>query len=382
MNDISKSPHLDFTRVENGALAGRYLSRYWQPIAVSKDYKQGVPKRVKSIGRFYTLYRGEDGALRLSQDRCPHRSTSLAYGWVEGNDIRCRYHGWKFDGNGQGKEFPAETATYASKICLKTYPVTEYLGVIFAFLGDGDPPPMWSFPELEDESRGELLITAVNLPYNFFQRIENDHDEVHAHFTHPQMAAYGVNEIPRITGRETEYGLISIASRKDGATMEAHGFMPNILFRQVPIVHDKEKMTIHLAWRVPIDDTNTLSVMINRVAKVDQGVLDRGKTMEDPEVIAARVMACEMQLDDIDPSYPLLAVVQDTVSMGGQGVIVDRSMENLGQSDRGIALLRRIWMREMGALERGEPLKQWYRPDNFSFNELPALGGSSSSLDD
>ncbi|MDB5575702.1 MAG: hypothetical protein JWR80_878 [Bradyrhizobium sp.] len=381
MNDISKSAHLDFTRVENGAIAGRYLSCFWQPIGVSKDYEQGVPKRVKSIGTFYTLYRGEDSALRLTQDRCPHRSTSLAYGWVEGNDIRCRYHGWKFDGNGRGKEFPAETATYASKICLKTYPVKEYLGVVFAFLGDGDPPAMWSFPELEDESRGELIVTAVNLPYNYFQRVENDHDEVHAHYTHPQMESYGLSEMPRITGRETEYGLISIATRKSGPVMEAHGFMPNILFRQVPIVHDKEKMTIHLAWRVPIDDTNTLSVMINRVAKVDQGVLDRGKTMEDPAVLAARVMACEMQLDDIDPSYPLLAVVQDTVSMGGQGVIVDRSMEHLGQSDRGIALLRRIWMREMAALERGEPLKQWYRPDTFTFNELPALGGGSHSSD-
>jgi 5,5'-dehydrodivanillate O-demethylase len=115
------------------------------------------------------------------------------------------------------------------------------------------------------------------------------------------------------------------------------------------------------------------------VAKVDQGVLDRGKTMEDPAVLAARVMACEMQLDDIDPSYPLLAVVQDTVSMGGQGVIVDRSMEHLGQSDKGIALLRRIWMREMSALEKGEPLKQWYRPDSFTFNELPALGVESCS---
>src|SRR3546814_5716428 len=54
--------------------------------------------------------------MRLVQDRCPHRGTSLAYGWVEGDSIRCRYHGWKFDGSGQGEDFPAETATYAANI--------------------------------------------------------------------------------------------------------------------------------------------------------------------------------------------------------------------------------------------------------------------------
>ena len=107
--------------------------------------------------------------------------------------------------------------------------------------------------------------------------------------------------------------------------------------------------------------------MVNRVAKVDQAIVAREKTMEDPAVLATRVMNCEMQLEDIDPLYPHLAIVQDTVAIGGQGVIQDRSIENLGQSDRAIALLRRIWAREMAALERGEPLKRWHRPADFKF---------------
>jgi 5,5'-dehydrodivanillate O-demethylase len=63
--------------------------------------------------------------------------------------------------------------------------------------------------------------------------------------------------------------MISIATRPDGSRLEAHGFMPNILFRQVPIQQDHTKMSIHLAWRVPIDDTTTLSVMVNRVGAYD-----------------------------------------------------------------------------------------------------------------
>jgi 5,5'-dehydrodivanillate O-demethylase len=359
----------DFARVENGALAGRLIANFWQPVAVSKDFAPGVPKRIKILGNHYTLYRGEDQAIRMVQDRCPHRGTSLAYGWVEGNCIRCRYHGWKFDGEGKGQQFPAETETYAKRIALKTYPAREYLGLVFAYLGEGPPPEFLLFPELEDERRGELLAQAVVLPYNFFQRVENDHDEVHAHYTHVFLDSFGLSDIPTITAHETEYGLVSIATRPDGSRFEAHEFMPNVLFRQVPIQQDPTKMTIHLAWRVPIDDVTTLSVMVNRVGTYDEGMRKRMENMEDHSELARKVMNCEMTLEDVDQNHPLLAVIQDTVSIGGQGVIVDRSQENLGRSDVGIAVLRRLWAREMKAIAEGKPVKRFYRPADFVFDD-------------
>ena len=363
----------DFARVENGAVAGKFLASFWQPVVASRDVTRGNARRIKILGTHYTVYRGEDGAVRLMQDRCLHRGTSLAFGWVEGNSIRCRYHGWKYDGNGQGEDFPAETASYAKRICLRTYPAREYLGMVFAYLGEGEPPEMTRFPELEDEGRGELLAQAVVLPYNYFQRVENDHDEVHAHFTHGFMSNFGLADMPRITARETEYGLVSIATRPDGTKFEAHGFILKIFLRQVPIPQDPTQMSIHLAWRVPIDDVSTLSVMVNRVGAYDEDVRQRMSKMEDHGVLARRVLACEMSLDDVDQDHPLLPVIQDTVSIGGQGVIADRSSEHLGQSDRGIAILRRIWAREMKAIRDGAPLKTWYRPANFHFAEVASL---------
>jgi 5,5'-dehydrodivanillate O-demethylase len=172
-----------------------------------------------------------------------------------------------------------------------------------------------------------------------------------------------------MTGRETEYGMVSIATRPDGTVFEAHGFMPNILFRQVPIPQDKTKMTIHLAWRVPIDDATTVSFMVNRVGSFDEGMRKRMAEAEDYQEITRRVMNCEMTLDDVDPNHPLLPVIQDTVSMGGQGVIVDRSGEHLGQSDRGIALLRKIWAREMQAMSEGKARTNFYRPADFAFDD-------------
>jgi 5,5'-dehydrodivanillate O-demethylase len=357
-------PSDDFSLVENNAVAGQYLSRFWQPIAISKDYAPCVSKRIKILGVFYTLYRGENGEFHLVQDRCPHRGTSLAYGWVEGNSIRCRYHGWKFAGNGQGEEFPAETATYALSICLKSYPVREYLGAIFGYFGADETPEFPRFPELEDESAGELLVMATILPYNYFQRLENDVDEVHIHFTHRDfMANFRLIDLPRISAQETEYGLVSTATRADGSKLLTHVFMPNAMLREVAIQQDTSKLTIHAAWRVPIDDTTMLSLKIDRVGKYDERIREREKDMINPGELARQVMACELTLDDIDQYHPMLPVVQDTVTCGGQGIIADRKAEHLGASDRGIVMLRKIWSRELAALKEGRPLKDWRRPD-------------------
>jgi 5,5'-dehydrodivanillate O-demethylase len=360
----------DFARVENDAIAGRFMKTFWHPVALSKNYTPGKARRVKVFNEFFTLYRGEDGEMRLTQDRCPHRGTSLAYGWVEGNSIRCRYHGWKFDGTGQGEDFPAETATYASKICLKTYPTREYLGLVFAFFGDGEPRDMWTFPELEDESRGELLAQEVVLPYNYFQRIENDHDEVHTHYTHTFMPKFGLFDVPRMSAKETEYGMKSIASYQNGQRFEAHCFMPNILLRQVPIPQDATQMSIHLAWRVPIDDVSSLSFMVNRVTAFDEEARGRLGTARDYDVLTKKILDCEISLEDVDTGHALLPIIQDTVSIGGQGLIADRDHENLGQSDVGVAMLRRVWAREMQALEEGRPLRSWSRPQDFWFDKI------------
>lgn len=359
----------DFARVENGALAGKFVSRFWQPILLSSDLPEGRARRVKLIGEYYTLYRGEDGAVRMTQDRCPHRGTSLAYGWVEGNCIRCRYHGWKFGADGRGVEFPAETATYAQKVALKTYPTREYLGAIFCYVGEAPAPEFPRFPEAEDEGRGELQVQSVILPYNFFQRIENDHDESHVFFTHRDMfAKYGLTEVPQISAKETEFGMVVVSTRRDGRQRVGYGFMPNILLREVPIPQDRTKMSLLLAWRVPIDDVTTYSVMVSRIGTFDPQMRE-AKEYEDPAAIAQRILDGELTLEDVDESHPLLPVIQDTVSIGGQGKIADRSAEHLGRSDKGVALLRRVWAREMQAIRDGKPGKTFKRPADFVFGQ-------------
>src|SRR4030095_11643646 len=75
------------------------------------------------------------------------------------------------------------------------YPVQEYLGLVFAYLGEGEPPAMWSFPELEGE--GAIRLTGPGIwPCNYFNRIENSLDHVNGAFVHRRRVnGYGLGEI-------------------------------------------------------------------------------------------------------------------------------------------------------------------------------------------
>src|SRR5579871_1411111 len=145
----SQSDYTDFAHAGPGTLAGEYLRRFWQPVYRAIDLPPGHAKPIHIMGEDFTLYRGEGGTPHVVAFRCAHRGTQLSTGWVEGDCIRCFYHGWKYDAAGQCVEMPAEDPSFPPKVRIKSYPAQEYLGLIFAYLGDDAPPPLWRFPVME-----------------------------------------------------------------------------------------------------------------------------------------------------------------------------------------------------------------------------------------
>src|SRR5204862_7802724 len=121
----------DFVHTGPGTLAGRYLRLFWQPVFRSQDVAAGRAMPIRVMSEDLTLYRGEGGGLHVLDFRCAHRGTQLSTGWVEGDTIRCRYHGWQYDGAGQCVGQPAEPAPFCEKVRIRSYPVQEYLGLIF-----------------------------------------------------------------------------------------------------------------------------------------------------------------------------------------------------------------------------------------------------------
>jgi 5,5'-dehydrodivanillate O-demethylase oxygenase subunit len=361
----------DFAHAGPGTLAGRYLRRFWHPIHVGDALEVGRPVRVQVLGEFFTLWRGEAGTVNLVQDRCPHRQTFLSLGWVAGDNIRCFYHGWEFNGGGQCVAQPAEKANFAHKVRIRSYPVREYLGLIFAYLGEGEPPEFRRFPELED-SAGGVTVHCHPVPCNYFQRVENDLDELHVHFVHNVTTGpLGLDELPEIRVTETDYGIRREGIRSGSGrnvTRIGHFMMPNISMVDLPPSPAHRYWTITVSWRVPIDDESmmTYAIRLKGGSKTTggEGKKRHGERAIEPSPLQVTedVLAGKLRVQDLDPDYPGLFQVQDNVALAGQGRITDRSQDWLGQSDVGVILLRRIYERELAALADGRPLKEWKRP--------------------
>src|SRR5262247_1921665 len=107
---------LDFARTGPATLAGRYMRLFWQPVCKSEDLQAGHAKPLRIMSEDFTLYRGETGVAHVVDFRCAHRGTQLSTGWVEGDNLRCFYHGWMYDGSGQCVEQPAEDASFRQKV--------------------------------------------------------------------------------------------------------------------------------------------------------------------------------------------------------------------------------------------------------------------------
>ena len=358
---------IDYVHVGPGTPCGRYLRSFWHPIYRAEDLQPGWSKRVELLGEFFTLYRGEGGAAHLVEDRCPHRRTRLSIGEVEGDSLRCFYHGWKFAADGRCEEQPTEPASYKASVCIRAYPVREYLGLIFAYLGEGDAPEFQEFPEAEYDNGLPLRITRNEVPCNFFQRLENSLDEAHVHFVH-KVSAGATQEFSALPSayeaEETEYGILRRTIRERGGRTDVrqkYFMMPNLGLTVPPPATELDDWTPNLSWRVPRNDEATYSFVLSRRKPRPRAVAAR--TWQPAEEIVQAILDGRMRMRDVDPYHPRLFNIQDNTVLAAQGRLHDdRGSERLGRSDRAVVLLRKLYEREIGQLLAGRPIKRWRYP--------------------
>ena len=354
-----------------GTLAGRFMRRFWQPVYLAADLLPGHTTPVRIMSEDFTLYRGEGGAPHAVAFRCAHRGTQLSTGWVEGDCIRCFYHGWKYDQTGQCVEMPAEDPSFPPKVQIRRYPTEEYLGLVFVYLGEGEPPPLPRYPECEEP--GVLEASTSFWACNYFNRLENSPDEVHVHFVHRSspLTADGLTALPIIACEETDYGFVIRGTRPGGATRISHFHMPNVMQRKGSPRTPGDPWVESLAWRVPVDDESCVSFNVDLVHVTGDAAeryrerrQQRQAEVAPTAELARAVLAGEIRIGDV-ADVPNVVNVQDYVSQIGQGAIANRGRERLGRSDSGVIFLRRLWQRELAALAVGRPLKAWQATDHL-----------------
>ena len=351
------------------------MRMYWQPAALVDELQGPRPVRpVKLLGENLVLFRDEEGRYGLIDRHCAHRGADLAFGRLENGGLRCAFHGWLFDVAGQCLETPAEPKD--SQLCQgikqRAYPVVEKSGILWAYLGEGEPP---AFPEIDcfvaPDSHTFAFKGHINC--NWLQALEVGIDPAHASFLHrffedeDTSTAYGKQfrgasagsdmpmtkilreyDNPIINVEHTEYGLRLIALREIDEE-RTHVRVTNQLFPHGFVIPMSTEMTI-TQWHVPVDDENcywyaiftTYSTPVDKKKMRDQ----RLELYELPDYKSRKNKTNDYGFDPHEQAtatYTGMGTdinVHDQWAVESMGAIQDRTNEHLGtvrQGDRAVS---------------------------------------------
>jgi 5,5'-dehydrodivanillate O-demethylase len=367
--DSMRERKLLLTEVAPGTPMGILLRKFWHPVALSRAVVPGAAIPLRILGEDLTLYRGASGTAHLVGGRCAHRLTLLHTGWVQGERIRCAYHGWTYDGGGQCVERPAEKDSGLPDVRVAGYPVHEYCGLVFAYMGDG-PAPEFDLPRKEvfETPGAPIYARAEKWPCHWFQQVENSLDATHVSFVHQlgvpgNFGAAVTAAIPTLSYEETEAGIRQTATRAKNNVRKSDWTFPNNNHIIVPgLAKDDPWIDIGI-WMVPHDEHSTTRFIIyttqqfgadaERFVRYFDGIADYNPADHHDELFRQKKF----------PQDPVVQLVsaQDYVATVGQGTVADTINETLGRSDLGVMTLRRMFWRELDAIRSGGATKQWRR---------------------
>ena len=286
-----------------GTALGALMRRYWQPVAMESDIPTGEPLAVKALHQDFVLFRDEEGRVGLLDMFCAHRGADLSYGRIEAGCVRCIYHGWVFDVAGRCLEQPAEPPgkDFCARIRQRSYPLRIIGGMVFAYLGEGEPP---AFPEWDALTAPEphRFMVRSRERCNWLQGLEGDIDPYHLSFLH--LALEGERKSlnnsnggrnyeffrsgkARMEVERTDFGVRIYAMRD--LNEESYIRLSNFVCPNLAIVAAGQENDGYMAlWHVPIDDHHHFKYQLFYRAS---GPVDRAR--EEP--------LAEMQWDPHNP---------------------------------------------------------------------------------
>jgi phthalate 4,5-dioxygenase len=367
-------------RVEGDAPMGAIMRRHWLPVCLSEEVaeKDGAPVKSRLVGEDLVVFRDSSGKLGVLSEFCPHRGASLVFGRNEESGLRCLYHGWKFDVEGNILEMAAEPdgAALMKSLRQKSFPVREAGGFVWAWLGPKDEmrefePPAWApVPGIR------YAIVKMHAGCNWAQVLEGSIDSAHSsslHSTNMPAAedVYGStatedawirpsnDKAPRMQFEPTPYGFRYAALRKPIKNADTQQYVRTTLFVAPFTVlippNNQYKLSQML---VPIDDVNTMFYWIAWHPDPKKGI-----TQE-----AWRKFCAATVGEDLNPDFTKKRTLQnfymqdraamkkgdftgikgiptqDMAMWESMGPIADRSRDHPGSSDMAVVQFRRMML--------------------------------------
>ncbi len=368
-------------RVGPGTPMGNLMRRYWTPILLSKELPEadGAPLRSRILGEDLVAYRDTNGEVGLLDNFCPHRRASMFFGRNEECGLRCVYHGWKFDKDGNCVDMPSEPAesNFKDKVKIKSYPVKEGGGMIWAYMGPAElEPPL---PGLEYISLPPDQVSVSKLRYesNYVQVIEGDIDTVHASLLHSKLSALAdsptattlagkysfPDRAPKFHVEDTDGGVL-IGARRNAEDDSYYWRISRWLFPYFTMIPREPHGPVQGGAMVPIDDENCwfihvrwnpfgpLAESFRYETNFDKNIMDDGTWLAIANRRNDYLIDREAEKNE---SYTGIAFgrAQDSAMTDGMGTIADRSKEHLATTDMGIIRMRRRLIKAAQELEEG-----------------------------
>src|SRR5258708_24891264 len=160
-------------RVEGGAPRGQLMRRHWTAVGLAEEVAaaDGTPVHAKILGEDLVVFRDTGGNLGVLDEHCPHRRASLAMGRNEEGGLRCLYHGWKVDFQGNVLEMASEPASsgLCGKVKHTAYPTREWGGFIWAYMGPAEQMPAFEPPAFAPTTETRVAILKDQAPSNSAQ---------------------------------------------------------------------------------------------------------------------------------------------------------------------------------------------------------------------
>lgn len=382
---LSREDNELLTRTGFGTPMGNFFRRYWIPALEAGElpHPDCPPVKVKLLGEELVAFRDTNGKIGLVDEFCPHRRVSMWFGRNENCGLRCAYHGWKFDVNGQCVDLPSEPpdSNFKDKVQIKSYPCVERGGVIWTYMGPKElkpPLPEQEWMLVPDSHR---YITKKLQECNYFQALEGGIDSSHVSILHSgSVNGLGVSKkssssdlitkdsSPKFEVVETDYGLL-IGAKRNADEGNCYWRITQFIapwYTMIPPFGGAPRGG-H-AW-VPMDDENvwTWSWSWRTTEPLTEEDLKRER--EGLGIHAKRIPGSFRPVANRDNNYLIDRELQASgksfigikgVGMEDQAVqesagrITDRSMERLGTSDTGIIKARRFILNSCKSHQEGK----------------------------
>jgi phthalate 4,5-dioxygenase len=386
---LKKEDNDRLTQTGPGTPLGQLMRSYWQPAALVSEMPTDRPvKAVRLMSEDLVLFK-KPGGWGLVSRFCAHRGVDLSYGRLEDGGLRCLYHGWLYDGEGRCVEQPAEPehSQFLHKVRISSYPCVERNGIVFTYLGAGDPPP---FPHYDCFTAPEQYTFAFKGLWecNWLQGLEGGIDPSHVSFLHrfiqedprdvygqqfsEEVAGTG-QKLSKLVGdhfrpdievETVDHGLRVFAIRHLTEQLR-HVRVTNLMFPNafvVPFGNSK----VFTQWHVPVDDEHHYWYMVfyDFAEPTDQETLlqQRLEGVSLPDYRPLRNRSNNWGFDAREQqelTYTGMGLdinVHDQWAVESMGPIQDRTVERLGVSDRAVTANRRLLLRALDSFAAGGPL--------------------------